>query len=112
MAFSLSHPGRPILYLPTNPFTLSLKSIPQSQSRLTDARDVGLLEGPTAWQPATPASAMSTGGDTYAKLNKAGDGATQMRWGADHNAGAMPEVLAALIAENVRRCHLCPPVVG
>ena len=51
---------------------------------------------------------MSTGGDTYAKLNKAGDGATQMRWGADHNAGAMPEVLMAMIEENVR-AHSAPP---
>ena len=55
---------------------------------------------------------MSTGDDTYATLNAAGEGATQMRWGADHNAGAMPEVLAALIAENVRCRQLCPRTRG
>ena len=36
----------------------------------------------------------------YAALNKAGDGPTQTRWGADHNAGATPEVLMALTEEN------------
>ena len=38
----------------------------------------------------------------YAAVNEAADLGTQTRWGADHNAGAMPEVLMAMIEENVR----------
>ena len=36
----------------------------------------------------------------YAALNRAADGPTQTRWGADHNAGATPQVLQALMEEN------------